>query len=67
MSRENIQAGTRSHDIQRKKLKIPFPKKDKVKRSFLYQAASLWNGLPTDTHCDNDPNSFKNKIIKILK
>lgn len=33
---------TRSHDPQRKRLTVPLSRKNKTKRSFLYQSSTLW-------------------------
>lgn len=41
--RDQIEAGTRSHASNRRKLKVPFPGKQTVRRSFLYQATTLLN------------------------
>lgn len=62
--KDDIIAQTRSHASNRVKLKVIFPRKQKVKRSFLYQATELWNKLPTYLHCTSKPDEFKKGVMK---
>lgn len=64
--KDHTVAYTRSHACNRVKLKVPFPRKQKVKRSFLYQATEMWNSLPTYFHCITKPEEFKREIVKYL-
>lgn len=64
--RDTTQVNTRSQDVGRKKLMVPFPRKERVKRSFLYQASTIWNGLPTELHNTDEPLKFKNRALLYL-
>lgn len=64
--RDKIEAHTRSHAIDRIKLRVIFPRKQKVKHSFLYQAAILWNDLPTYLHMVTKSEEFKGEILPFL-
>lgn len=57
----------RSHATNRVKLKVLFPRKQKAKRSFLYQAAELWNSLPTFLHCRMTSDEFKKEATRYLE
>ena len=41
-------------------LQLPHPKTEKLKKSFSYSAAKLWNSLPTDLRNSDTLTDFKN-------
>ena len=43
-------------------LQLPHPKTEKLKKSFSYSGANLWNSLPTDLHNSATLTDFKNGI-----
>lgn len=57
---------TRSCDQGKKKLKVIFPRRNKIKRSFLYQGSVIWNDLPSECHCLTDPSKLKQEAIRYL-
>lgn len=61
--RHSIEANTRLHASNRVKLKVPSPRKQKVKRSFLYQASGKLNELPPYLHCTDKPDEFKKEVV----
>lgn len=58
---------TRSHANNRMNLKVIYPRKNKVQRSFLYQSTNLWNSLPTYLHCLTKPETFKKEFIEYMQ
>ena len=43
-------------------LQLPHPKTEKLKESFSYSGAKLWNSLPTDLRNSDTLTDFKNGI-----
>lgn len=54
---------TRSYAEGRTKLKVLYPRKNKVKRCFMYQATTIWNDLPTSLHRVVKPDEFKREFL----
>ena len=49
-----------------KKVALPFPHTDFLKRSFSYSGAMIWNDLPQNIRNIESLNSFKREINKMF-
>lgn len=57
---------TRSHAQDKVKLKVIYPTKNKVQRSFIYQATTLWNNLPAHLHGVKKAEDFKKQYTRLI-
>lgn len=57
---------TRSHAENRIKLNVIYPRKSKIKKSFLYQSVTIWNDLPTYLNGGCTPEEFKKGVINSI-
>lgn len=58
---------TRLHDVNRRLIKLPRPRKELYKRSFYYKAGSIWNSLPTYVHKCQGQDKLKACILDLMK
>ena len=64
MACEITDASTRSHDFDN--VYIPFPRKELLKTSFMYNSSHLWNHMPNDLKLLTTLSGFKVALRKYV-